>query len=276
MTNPKRWVEDGAPEGIRELLVAASEEQPKAAGAQRTLVALGVGGAVVTGAVHASGVAGATAGAAAAAKGATSASTVAIFMKWGLIGAVGAVTTLGAVHVVLQPPAHEASSATPAAPNKAPSPPSNAAAARVSPPAVTEATEPVPDEVEDEVTPPPSVAAVPPSVAPKVAGGSASTQTPPVPSREDSERMLEEVSGIDRARSALARGDARGTLAAIDSYESKFSERRFEPEALYLRMEAFGRLGDKAGETAAAQRLLAAFPNAPQSARAKIVLSGAR
>jgi hypothetical protein len=88
--------------------------------------------------------------------------------------------------------------------------------------------------------------------------------------------MLEEVSGIDRARSALARGDARGTLAAIDSYESKFDERRFEPEALYLRMEALGRLGDKAGESAAARRLVTAFPNAPQAARAKLVLSEGR
>ena len=83
--------------------------------------------------------------------------------------------------------------------------------------------------------------------------------------------MLEEVRAIDRARSALARGDGRATLAALESYRNGFSERRFEPEALYLRMEALGRIGDTAGAKAAAERLLAAYPNAPQAARAKVV-----
>ena len=273
MTNLKRWVDDGAPDGVRELLVAASEEQPKAAGAQRTLVALGVGGAVVTGAVHASGVAGGTAGAAAVAKGATFASPLAIAMKWGFIGAVGAVTTLGAVHVVFQPPASEARPSSPAIPNRAPLRPS-ARSSGVGERLPRAAAPEAPAPATAEVSPAPAAPPAPPPVTTRVAGG-APGQASIAPPRDDSARMLEEVSGIDRARSALARGDARGTIAAIDSYESKFAARSFEPEALYLRMEALGRLGDIAGARALARRLVTAFPNAPQSARAKVVLSGA-
>jgi hypothetical protein len=269
MTNLKRWLDDGAPDGVRELLVAASEEQPKAAGAQRTLVALGVGGAVVTGAVHASGVAGGTAGAAAVAKGATFASPLAIAMKWGFIGAVGAVTTLGAVHVVFQPPASEARPSSPAVPNRAPLR-SSGVGEHLPRAAAPEAPAPAAAEISSALAAPPA----PPPVTTRLAG-SAPGPASIAPPRDDSVRMLEEVSGIDRARSALARGDAPGTIAAIDSYESKFSPRSFEPEALYLRMEALGRLGDIAGARALARRLVTAFPNAPQSARAKVVLSGA-
>jgi hypothetical protein len=63
-------------------------------------------------------------------------------------------------------------------------------------------------------------------------------------------------------------------VRALDVYDAAFPERRFAPEALYLRMEALGRLGDVAGRRAVAERLLATFPRAPQSARAKMVLEG--
>jgi hypothetical protein len=264
MTDVKRWVEDGASEPVRELLAAAREEQPAEAGVQRTLVALGMGSAVATTASHAAG----SAGAATLAKGATGAGTLAVVTKWGAIGALGAMTTFGAVQVaskVLEPP--QAATAAPP-PRAAAQTGSHMAAAP--PPVVAEQTSREPEAEPEVVEPSTPAAAV---RGPKGPTAAAPERTLPEQTQTaaEAERMLEEVRAIDRARSALARGDGRGTLAALDSYRSGFSERRFEPEALYLRMEALGRLGDSAGAKAAAERLLAAYPNAPQAARARVV-----
>jgi hypothetical protein len=261
MTDVKRWVEDGASEPVRELLAAAREEQPAEAGVQRTLVALGLGTAVATTASHAAG----SAGAATLAKSATGAGTLAVVTKWGAIGALGAVTTFGAVQVAskaLEPP--------PPATVVAPARVAHQVGSQKTAPPVA-ADEMAREEAQPEVAEPP--APVPAVRGPKAPAAAAPEKTLPEQTQTaaEAERMLEEVRAIDRARSALARGDGRATLAALDSYRSGFSERRFEPEALYLRMEALGRLGDTAGAKAAAERLLAAYPNAPQAARAHVV-----
>jgi hypothetical protein len=264
MTDVKRWVDDGASEPIQELLTAAREERPGDAAIQRTLVAVGVGSALATGASHAAG----GAGAATLAKGATGVSTIGVVTKWGAIGALGAMTTFGAVHVAskaLEPsPAPTAVAPPNAVPKLAPH---KALAPLPAAPADTAATpnsepEAVPQSAPAEAVRPSRAAptAAPERAAPEQAQTAA-----------EAERMLEEVRAIDRARSALAHGDGRGTLAALDSYRNGFSERRFEPEALYLRMEALGQLGDSAGAKAAAERLLTAYPNAPQAARAHVV-----
>jgi hypothetical protein len=264
MTDQKRWVEDGASESVRELLSAAREERPAEAGMQRTLVALGLGSAVATTASHAAG----SAGAATLAKSATGAGTLAVVTKWGAIGALGAVTTFGAVQVaskIVEPPSAPAvvvpSNAMKSLDSRKASEPSPPSAAETPPEPNTEPATIEPSVPAAAVRPPKGVVAAAPERTP-----AEQTQT-----AVEAERMLEEVRAIDRARSALARGDGRGTLAALDSYRSGFSERRFEPEALYLRMEALGRLGDNEGAKAAAERLLAAYPNAPQAARAHVV-----
>lgn len=263
MTDVKRWVEDGASEPVRELLAAAREEQPAEAGVQRTLVALGLGTAVATTASHAAG----SAGAATLAKGATGAGTLAVVAKWGAIGALGAVTTFGAVQVASKAlePQHAATAVA--------LPPAqyHAGSLKKAEPAPAVAEEAPGDEAQPEVVEP----STPPAALRGPKGSVAATPERTAPDQTqtaaEAERMLEEVRAIDRARSALARGDGRATLAALDSYRSGFSERRFEPEALYLKMEALGRLGDPAGAKAAAERLLAAYPNAPQAARAHVV-----
>jgi hypothetical protein len=271
MTELKPWVDSGAPDGVRELLLAAREERPDGGGTERTLVALGVGGAVITGAAHASGAAGVGA-AAGAAKSVVAASSAALAVKWGLIGAVSAVVTMGAVHVALTSRAAERVTAQAAASHvNAPNTARAATATRSVP-------EPAPEVVVTTAAPAVTdVAEAPPARTPLEVAPTKSPLNPPeaasaASARDDSPRMLEEIRAIDRARSALASGDAERCLGAIEEYESAFSERRFQPEALYLRMEAFAKLGDAAGERATAERLLAAFPRAPQSARAKVVL----
>lgn len=264
MTDVKRWVDDGASEPVRELLAAAREERPAEGAIQRTLVAVGVGSAVATGASHAAG----SAGAATLAKGATGVGTLGVVTKWGAIGALGAMTTFGAVHVaskVMEPLA----ATTAVAPSKVAPKLGAVNAAAASPPA-PEATVPVPDVEPEAALAPAPPAPVRPARAPSASVSERGTPEQTRTAAEE-ERMLEEVRAIDRARSALARGDARGTIAALDNYRSGFSERRFEPEALYLRMEALGLIGDTAGAKAAAERLLATYPNAPQAARAHVV-----
>lgn len=260
MTDVKRWVDDGASEPVRTLLAAAREERPDEAGVQRTLVAIGLGSAVATGASHAAG----GAGAATLAKSATGASTLALVTKWGAIGALGAVTTFGAVEMTT----HAFSPAPANVPVTAP-------VAR--PMGVRRVERYEPYIAADQPAPEPAAAepAAPPITAPAVRAAPSLGQERAALERADnaaeSERILEEVRVIDKARSALASGDGRATLAALDSYGKGFSARRFEPEALYLRMEALERLGDAPGAKTAAERLLAAFPNAPQAARARIV-----
>jgi TolA-binding protein len=89
----------------------------------------------------------------------------------------------------------------------------------------------------------------------------------------DSEQLAEEIRAIDGASRALANGRAAQTLAALDDYDRRYPERRFAPEALFLRMEALLRSGRAAEARAIANRLVATYPKSPQSARARVVLS---
>jgi outer membrane protein assembly factor BamD (BamD/ComL family) len=86
------------------------------------------------------------------------------------------------------------------------------------------------------------------------------------------ERLNEEVALVDQARGALARGDARAAISALDDYDARFSARRFVPEALYLRMESLLRLNQSAAARAVASRLATGYPSSPHAARARQVL----
>ena len=108
-----------------------------------------------------------------------------------------------------------------------------------------------------------------------------SDRAAPFPSRDsapasspiDADTLAAEVKSIDRARAALAAGNAAQALLVLDDYERLFRKRGFAPEALYLRMEACASLGRTAESRAAAERLLASHPNSLHTARARAVLS---
>ena len=254
MSVPKRWIDDGAPGPVRELLIAASGELPGEASAERTLVALGVSGALSAGA---SGAAGAS-----AAKGAAS---VSLALKWGFIGAVSAVATAGVATLAFSPATRPAEVAP--KPSQAERP----ATASTPTPRATNAAPEGARAATAEATPAPIVTAVP-----RTRAINAPAATPDradiAPPSDETTGMIEEVSMIDQARVAVARGDAAAALAALDAYATRFKVRRFEPEALYLRMEALGRAGDREGRRRVAQRLLTAFPSSPQSDRARRIL----
>jgi hypothetical protein len=114
-----------------------------------------------------------------------------------------------------------------------------------------------------------------PEAAPGLAGPR--TVAPEAPAASgvplDAETLAEEVKSVDRARAALAAGQAAQTLVVLDEYERRFRKRGFAPEALYLRMEAYTSLGRTAEARTAAERLLTNYPNSLHGARARAVLA---
>lgn len=254
MTDPKRWIDDGASDEMREILIAASSEQPEKHAAERALVALGISGAPATGLAAAKGAASTTAIAKAAS------GPIALALKWGLVGATSAIATVGAVAVLRQSPA-PSSAGTPAHLDV--------------PPATGAVTAPAEAQVTLKEALPPSAATedVEHDGARRDLRQRKQALTPSAaPRSEPASVMMEEVAQIDLARRAVARGDGPGAIVALDAYAARFEIRHFEPEALYLRMEALGHSGDLEGQRRVAERLLASFPSAPQSARARAVL----
>jgi hypothetical protein len=268
MTEPKRWIDEGPPEAIGRLLEAAASEKPAEASVTRTLGVLGVG-VGVAGAASTAGAstAGAALGVASVGK-ASGVFALGTFAKWAVLAT--AVTAAGvAGNVVMsrevapsaaRAPLAPVSTAVTAAP-KPPRPPSELAPIA---PVVAVAPSAQPGEPE-----PPAVARVAPTTTPKTVTRSAPVEEAPI----DAERLAEEVALVDQARGALARGDAGAALRALDEYDARFSERRFAPEALYLRMESLLRLGKSEAARAVAERLAKRFPSSPHTARARQVLT---
>ncbi len=250
MTEPNRWLKDGAPKEVARLLEAARREQPAPAGLQRTLVGLGIG-------ASAAGIAGKSAALSAAGASVSKAAVVSA-IKWGAVGLVATLSTVGAVRLVQR--ANE---------------PASSGQNLHSRPTATVVVSPAqpPPSSEPMLQPP---AEQPPAVreTPRPAPGSPALRAPE-PAAEapiDADKLAEQVKVVDRARAALAQGRPVETLAILNDYESGFSERRFGPEALYLRMEALLATGEHESARKVAERLLALAPKGPHSARARVIL----
>jgi hypothetical protein len=273
MKDPERLADVDASALARRMLTAARDETPSNAAFDRTVAALGVG-AVIVGAGASAGIAAAGAAASAGANavaagmggtalsGATKLAPAGLMIaaaKWVGIGAASGLLTAGVVDRVSTWDAPE------------PSSPVQKAAPTVSPgagaavPARAKAR-----EVRNEVTETDEVET--PGVK-QVAPRAALVQPAPQEAAARRARLAAEVEAVDRAREAVARGNAAQALQALDAYERGFSEQRLRPEALYLRMEAFVQRGDVAGARSAAAALLAADPRGPHAARARAVLA---
>jgi hypothetical protein len=259
MTEPKRWIDEGPPEAIERLLHAAASETPQEASMARTLSLLGVG----LGTASAATSAGATAGGAAAAASVAKASGVFVagtFVKWGLLAtAVTAAGVAGKVAVTRSDQASARVALAPAVTATVAPAPRPLAIAPLESLAASAAVEP------ESPSAPRPVATVAPAKPPTKA---ALMAEPPL----DAERLAEEVAMVDQARGALARGDARTALAALDEYDAHFATRRFVPEALYLRMESLLRVGSADAARGVAQRIVTSFPKSPHVGRARQVL----
>jgi hypothetical protein len=280
MNEPKRWIEEEPSQAIERLLNAAAAERPPEASMSRALTVLGVG----VGTASAASAAGASTAVASTGK-ATGLFAASGLVKWGLVA--GAVTAAGvtgrAVVVARGEHPRRSELATQGVPNarsgvgnsrgvaaasRAPvvSVPAPERAPAVEAVSVPEPTEPAKAAANG---PHPLVSShAKPAVAPVAASNDAAPETP-----MDAERLAEEVALVDQARGALARGDGGAAIAALDAYEARFAQRKFVPEALYLRMESLLKLGRTSAARAVAERLVAGYPKSPHTARARQVLS---
>ncbi|HET9957273.1 MAG TPA: tetratricopeptide repeat protein [Polyangiaceae bacterium] len=268
MNDLKPWIEDGAPEAFTELLEAARVEQPSAESLRRSLSAAGAG--VVT-ASTASAMAGATASGLVQTKGSILLTTS--VLKWMLVG-VGlggaAVSTVAEVRGrARQLPATAVSALSPSSTRA-----SGSGAARTGTrelPTHTSLLAPASSLTSHGVD---SSKIVTPPAEKRVPNDSPAREVPArLPQKTESERLADEIRAIERATRALASGQAAQTLALLDDYDRRYLERRFGPESLFLRMEAFAKAGRHIEARTVAERLIATYPNSPQSTRARAVLS---
>jgi hypothetical protein len=235
MTELKRWLEDGAPPEVDKLLRAARAETPRRSSLQRTLLSLGVTGLATT----------------AGAK--TVAGAVAITLKWVAVGALGGSVVMGTVAGIRQ--------------LAGPSPAPSVSVQSVSRPGVS----PRPAEPRHDI-PQPARPEASPEAKGKSTGVLPLASRAPEPGSAIDRRLSEEIGVIDRARASLNAGDPGGALRVLDDYDRRFSDPHLAPEALYLRMEARTRLGDRAGAEQAAREILNRYPGGPQVGRAEELL----
>jgi hypothetical protein len=82
-----------------------------------------------------------------------------------------------------------------------------------------------------------------------------------------------EVAALDLARTALAGGDAMGTLQRLDQYEQAFPRGALRPEATYLRIQALSKSGQSGAARTLAARFLASHPKSPHAAQLQSLIS---
>ncbi|HXK20305.1 MAG TPA: tetratricopeptide repeat protein [Polyangiaceae bacterium] len=82
-----------------------------------------------------------------------------------------------------------------------------------------------------------------------------------------------EVTALDRARSALAAGDAARALTLLAEYEQAFPKGALRPEATYLRIQALSKSGQRDAARELAARFLAKHPSSPHAAQLQALLS---
>jgi hypothetical protein len=248
MSELKRWILSDAPPDVARMLRAAQVDGPKGTLVDRTLAACGTG-AAVAGLTHSAAAAGTVGAATVPGVGGVTAALV----KWTLIGALAAGGVTGSA-LGIRELSRPAPRSVPAAQGQRARP---AHAPRVG--TRTAASE--------------AVTAPGPSPAAPNTVSSGSLRTLGTARTDGDATLVAEVTAIDEARSAVARGDARGALRVLDGYEQRFHKRHLAPEALYLRMQAHHQLGDRAGARACATRLVSRYPSAPQVGRALELLS---
>ena len=237
MSEPRRLLEGGGSDLERSLLRSARGDAPPPESRRKTLLALGLAGGV--------GGAGGDDGHLDRRRGAQGLGRAGRgrVIKWIGIGVLTGVAVIGAATMVApraSPPRAAPSAAL--VPNPIPTAP--APASRPSPP---------PPERDPAPAPAPSEE---PAPAPKPAAGA-----PAAPPAATS--LTYEVAALDRAREALAAGDAAGALRALDDHDRRFPGGMLGPEATVLRIEALALRGDRASAVRLGKAFLEGAPAEP-------------
>jgi hypothetical protein len=235
------------------VLRSADDDAPPKRSLSATLAAVGVGGALASGAAAAKGASlAATTGSGMAAAKWTSfiAAT-----KWiGVVAVSGAVVGGGVVLVQRT----EKTRATAAASKRG-----HVSAGHGAVPGEPVAASP-PEPVVQE-TPAPATVEEPETTNPS------SARAPSVRSQPD---ISLEISALDAARSALRSGRTGEALAALDRYDAGYAKAgSLRVEATALRIEALLRSGKRARATSLANAFLARNPKSPYAARVRALIA---
>ncbi|HET9955004.1 MAG TPA: hypothetical protein VFQ61_10895 [Polyangiaceae bacterium] len=245
---PRRWLEDASsdPE-LRELLQAGCKEEPSR-GAIRAAPAA-IAALLSTHAVSGAAAAAVATKGAASLAGASGVATTGLVVKWVAVGAlIGTSVSMAAFTIKSSP---ESSSRSKGAIAQVQSVPARETThERVAPPVSGDAV--------------PAPAASSPVAMPEPSGGGRPN------SRADLSR---EVSELDAARAALARGHAEQALLILNAMEL-LPNRALVPEASVLRVRALLRVGQREQAERVAERFLERAPNAPQSRVLRALLAG--
>jgi hypothetical protein len=81
--------------------------------------------------------------------------------------------------------------------------------------------------------------------------------------------LTRELAALDRARMALASGDARGALAELDAHDRKFPRGRLALEAEVLRIDALAKTGHTSEARQHAQTFVRLHPNSVLATRVR-------
>jgi len=238
MTDDRLLRDDGDPLA-QELLRAGAEERPSDEARARTLAALGITGVGAGAAAGAAGIAATPRGRAGLGR----------LVRW--IGlAVTIAVAVGFGWRALRPDAPSVSV----------------------PSAESVATAPAATPADQAVVASPSVGETVALSVPVVAPASAPKRMPALsaaPAASQDTGLAAEVAALDRARGALASGDAPRALLALDDYKRSFPHGVLGQEAAVVRIEALVRSGNPSAARALADRFLAANPSSPHAPRVR-------
>lgn len=291
MSEPPRLLDNTNDEFVAGLLRAAQKQAPRRSSVNKTLLAIGTSASVLGG--HA------TAGAAATGASALAAPLLKLAAKWTLLSSLAVGTAVTVVELGPSADTHTSgttpTSHTSGAPQRLPSLARGIPQVRSLPPrpipsaegAVVEAT------AVDNSAAPTIAASEDFSRATPVAQGTllqgavpvrqrpaehraAAVQQREVPERRPvaaqappREQLEQEVALLDRASHALNNHEFEQAAALADQYLTQFVSGRLEPEARYLKMQAQRGMGDRAGASDEAGRLLQVSPNGPHARAAR-------
>jgi hypothetical protein len=311
--DPTRLLEDELDEFERALLRSARVDEPDARAIARAAVALSVGTSALTvaaGSAAAAATASAAPGAGTAIGTFSKLGTLAV-VKWLSIGVVGGLVTTSGVEIartaIVFSPDEPAAAVAPSRPiamtasarqasdlspvpvppapadtaDKAPAPPTVAFSdvGFDSPPAAARAATPKVARSGADALPAgaPAAAAARGAAAPvSIATPTAAFRNPVAHSAAETPKVVsiaEETAMLDRARRALASGNAATALTELESYDQRARARALSTEAAVLRVEALLQAGQRASAVELAQRLLALQPNGPHANRLRSVVA---
>jgi hypothetical protein len=258
MAGMKHWLRDDVPPEIARLLRAARNDSPRRGAIDRAVLMIGSAATVGT---ATTGVFGAVTKVGTAALGWAA--------KWGAATVLG--LGLGATAAVTA--RYYSADATHAAPPAPAKPSTRWTAGRAPAPG---ATSEVLATVSEQASP--SAGATIPAVAIAATAGTRQPQVPlvaPAPPRNAQEdlQLAEEMRYIDRARDALHQSHPYDALEWLKAYERNCPAQRMLPEALFLRLRAEARSGNRSAALGTARQIALRFPASPHAARARELIA---